>query len=383
MNKKANMLNKLLVWCLLSIGTIFFLYPIYVDALNHFIDDKRVESMQQSMAKTSKAKEQAIAAKNKKVQQVGLQINGIDFNQTNVPRLAESVVKEHLVGKVSIPRINQDIPLFDQTSEQLLQEGATIVQGTSFPTGEAGETSLIAAHSGLPERKLFTDLDKVKMGDQFVLTVYEQRYAYEVEDIRVVLPEEIESIRMVPGKNLVTLVSCTPYMVNTHRLLVTGHRVPYKAALDKTIAKKQQQTKIRSLAILLGTAGALGLFGYQMFRTIRLYRLAKQHFDLTVKVLDETGQAISGMVVHVYQGAHRKPLHRAGEVLTAISDEKGMLSIANLPKQVYVLKETTTQTKIKIGFKKLKQTRQELYRSQAYHRLPNDEYLTIQRIKNN
>lgn len=129
------------------------------------------------------------------------------------------------MGYITIPKIGVEIPIYQGTEEKELQAGAGWWIGTSLPTGGEGTHCVLTAHNGLVKAKLFTDLDRLVVGDRFYLTVLDQVLTYAVDQIQVIEPEEREALRLVPGEDLVTLYTCTPYGVNTHRLLVRGHRV--------------------------------------------------------------------------------------------------------------------------------------------------------------
>lgn len=129
------------------------------------------------------------------------------------------------MGYVTIPKIRVDIPIYQGTEEKQLQAGAGWWIGTSLPTGGESTHCVLTAHNGLAKARLFTDLDRLVTGDRFYLTVLDRVLTYEVDQIQVVEPEEREALLIVPGEDLVTLYTCTPYGVNTHRLLVRGHRV--------------------------------------------------------------------------------------------------------------------------------------------------------------
>lgn len=135
-------------------------------------------------------------------------------------------VKEQ-IGTISVPRINQELPVFAGTSEEVLQRGVGHLEGTSLPVGGEGTHSVITAHRGLPSARLFTDLDDMVIGDEFYFTNLEETLAYRVIDITVIEPDEIEYLEIESGKDYMTLLTCTPYMVNSHRLLVKGERVLY------------------------------------------------------------------------------------------------------------------------------------------------------------
>ena len=130
-----------------------------------------------------------------------------------------------MMGNIEIPKIDVDLPIYQGTEEQQLQSGCGWWLGTSLPTGGGGTHCVITAHTGLTKAKLFTDLDQMETGDRFTLHILDRTMTYEVDQILVTEPEELEPLYIVPGEDLVTLYTCTPYGINSHRLLVRGHRV--------------------------------------------------------------------------------------------------------------------------------------------------------------
>ena len=136
-----------------------------------------------------------------------------------------------IMGYVEIPKIGIKIPIFHGTSEEVLQIGAGHLEGSSLPIGGESTHSVLSAHRGLPSASLFTDLDLMEEGDHFYIKVLDQTLAYEVDQILVVEPEDTSALMVEEGEDLVTLLTCTPYAVNTERLLVRGHRVPYEEGM--------------------------------------------------------------------------------------------------------------------------------------------------------
>lgn len=130
-----------------------------------------------------------------------------------------------MMGYIDIPKIHVHLPVYQGTEETELQSGAGFWIGTSLPTGGPSTHCVITAHNGLVKAKMFTDLDQLEEGDTFSLSILDRVLVYQVDQILVTLPEEMEPLQIVPGEDLVTLYTCTPYGVNTHRLLVRGRRV--------------------------------------------------------------------------------------------------------------------------------------------------------------
>ena len=130
-----------------------------------------------------------------------------------------------IMGYITIPRIGVELPVYHGTSDGVLQVAAGHLEGSSLPVGGAGTHAVISAHRGLPSAKLFTNLDELEVGDRFTITVLNRVLTYEVDQISIVLPTEIDQLLPTEGMDYVTLMTCTPYGINTHRLLVRGKRV--------------------------------------------------------------------------------------------------------------------------------------------------------------
>ena len=138
-----------------------------------------------------------------------------------------NINKDSMMGYIIIPAIDVELPIFHYTNEEVFQKGVGHLCGSSLPIGGEGTHAVLSAHRGLPSAKLFTDLDLLKKGDKFYLHIMNKKMAYKVDSIKVVKPSNTKSLQVQKGKDYVTLVTCTPYGVNSHRLLVRGHRVPY------------------------------------------------------------------------------------------------------------------------------------------------------------
>lgn len=132
-----------------------------------------------------------------------------------------------MMGYIEIPRLNTTIPIYHGTSEAVLQVGVGHLQNTSLPVGGESTHAALSGHRGLPTRSLFTDLDQMEVGDRFYIKVLNETLCYTVDQILTVLPHEMDALAIEEGKDYVTLITCTPYGINSHRLLVRGVRTPY------------------------------------------------------------------------------------------------------------------------------------------------------------
>lgn len=171
-----------------------------------------------------------------------------------------------ILGVLTIERIGVHLPIYHGTDDATLQKGLGHLEGSSLPTGENGEHTLISGHSGLAGADMFDHLDQLELHDRFTLQILDRRFTYEVCDIQVVRPEDYRSVERDPGRNLVTLVTCTPYGINTHRLLVTGERIepenPAEPVSDEKPAEDEKpvQTDKPSAHLPGWIAGVLLLF---------------------------------------------------------------------------------------------------------------------------
>lgn len=163
----------------------------------------------------------------------------------NYARMLEAREK---IGYIDIPKINQQIPVYAGTSEDVLQKACGHLEGTSLPIGGKSTHSVITAHRGLPQVKLFRDLDKMEVGDVFYYTNVKETLAYQVDQILVIEPWNFDPVLVVEGKDYMTLLTCTPYMINSHRLLVRGHRIPYVPE-DKDEAEKKAKFNYKDFIV--------------------------------------------------------------------------------------------------------------------------------------
>lgn len=166
-----------------------------------------------------------------------------------------------IMGLVEIPKINIKLPIYHTTDEENLQKGAGHLEGSSLPSGGKSTHAVISAHRGLPSASLFTDLDKLEKGDHFLLYILDETLCYEVDNISTVEPQNTQALNVEDGKDLVTLLTCTPYGVNSHRLLVRGHRVPYEPLIVQEEENAPQKPVSLHTDYLLWVKAGLGVTG--------------------------------------------------------------------------------------------------------------------------
>lgn len=347
------------------VGLLVMTYPFYINAVNDFIDQKRMEEVQrknreQNIEQVRKAKER-MKQRNEELKKKGLVPKAPPFTNSNERKIVgDAYIRKHLIGAISIPAIEITLPLFDTTNEKLLQEGATVLQGTSYPTGGADTHSVISAHSGLPEKKLFTDLEDVKIGEVFVIDLFDDKLAYEVERIDIVEPSDTSVITIEPGRDIATLLTCTPYMINSHRLLVTGHRVPYTKKMAQAIKKADDTRKLKELLVLIGVALTVLLLLFGIYRAVHSYLLRSRRFNLTILRMDQEGNPLTGKEFALYTKNGKQSIQREGLPFMATTNEEGRARFENIPGGVYVVKESDT-VGFKAGIKNLRQDRITLY----------------------
>ena len=187
-----------------------------------------------------------------------------------------SIDDNGMMGYITIPELRLKLAIYHGVDESVLQVGIGHIEGSSLPVGGSGTHCVISGHRGLPSAKLFTDIDKLVIGDVFMLHVYDEMLTYEIDQILIVEPEDYSALAIEEGKDYCTLVTCTPYGINTHRLLVRGHRVENKVIEGTRVTS--DAIKVNKYLVIAGLSLLL-LFVYYLFVLIvRLYK-KKRHED--------------------------------------------------------------------------------------------------------
>lgn len=223
---------------MLVVAFAVLLYPTvssYVNEKNgsKVVSNYDAESVHLSNAEKEKILADAHAYNKEMLSNIDL-IDPFSQGETSIDERYESLLNMDGSGMMSyirIPKIKVEIPIYHGTSESVLQAGVGHFWGTSLPVGGESTHTVLTGHRGLPAKTLFTNMDKLVKGDVFYIKVLDETLAYQVDQILTVLPEETEALSIVPGQDYATLVTCTPYAINTHRLLVRGHRIPYEEAV--------------------------------------------------------------------------------------------------------------------------------------------------------
>ena len=213
---------------LFFIGVGLLVYPSFSDYWNTFHQSRVIMKYADRVSNMNKD-EYARLIKEANQYNQELQKTGIKWNMTDAEKASYNRYLDFessgVMGYITIPKINVELPIYHGTSDSILQTSIWHIEGSSLPVGGLGSHTILSGHRGLPSARLFTNLDQLAAGDTFTLTVLNETYTYEVDQIRIVEPTDLSSLQLEPGKDYCTLVTCTPYGVNTHRLLVRGHRV--------------------------------------------------------------------------------------------------------------------------------------------------------------
>ena len=236
--------SNIIIAAIFIIGLSLLLYPTIANKWNTYRQSQLISNYDDKVSEMEKDGEIDYKAEWKKAQ---------DYNNALVPMILPdsfavadakeerdtayesclNITGDGIMGTVEIPKIDVKLPIYHYTTEEVLKNAAGHLEGSSLPIGGESTHSVISAHRGLPSAILFTDLDKMKKGDHFMIHVLDDVLCYEVDKISVVKPEDTSNLNVVEGEDLMTLLTCTPYGVNTERLLVRGHRVPYEETYEE------------------------------------------------------------------------------------------------------------------------------------------------------
>ncbi len=223
---------------LMLAGLSLLMYPLVASTWNDYVQSTVVSDYSTAIDEALEAGTLDVAAELQKA---------YDYNDTLLPSILPdsfaiaqangaddayssclNVNGDGIMGYIQIPKINVKLPIYHTTDEDVLQKGVGHLQGSSLPVGGESTHSVLSAHRGLPNSTLFTDLDLLEGGDQFVIIIMDEYIAYQVDSVIVTEPDDTSALTVQDGKDLCTLITCTPYGVNTQRLMVTGHRVDYE-----------------------------------------------------------------------------------------------------------------------------------------------------------
>lgn len=209
------------------VGLLVLLYPSISEFYNQKVQSKEIEDYEFILKKIDKKNYDDIFKEADEYNSSLRNLNDQFVDYRNLENYDEvlNVNNRGMIGYVSIEKIKVELPIFHGTSEKVLSNASGHLEGTSFPVGGTGTHSAISAHRGLASATLFTNLDKLEIGDTFTITVLDRLLTYEIDEILIVDPKDVNSLKIADDKDYVTLVTCTPYGINSHRLLVRGKRI--------------------------------------------------------------------------------------------------------------------------------------------------------------
>ncbi len=318
MSKKT---SKIFIMILFLAGLSLLLYPLVANQWNNYRQGQLISDYEQTVAELESQgtvdyemeRNQAFAYNNALLPSIlpdsfaVASASGED--ETYMSCL--NIGGDGIMGTIEIPKIKITLPVFHTTDEEVLEKAAGHLEGSSLPVGGESTHCVISAHRGLPSASLFTDLDKMKEGDHFLLHVLDDTLCYEVDKISVVEPEETDTLAVEDGMDLVTLLTCTPYGVNSQRLLVRGHRVPYdpEQVLDESIPLSDMSLHTNYLLWVVVGLAVTAAFCFLLYKQDRKMRMAARRA--------QAGQSVEA------QGAEGKQAEQGGEARSVEDAQAG------------------------------------------------------------
>lgn len=269
MNKR-----KILTWILRLAGIAVILYPLTLRVLSGLNQSEAIAGYEDSAAYYN---QEMVAEEWEKAEEYNKSLSGTEVRDPFVPGSGVVIpdnymevlnIDRGIMGTLDIPCVDINLPIYHTVDAEVLEKGVGHLQETALPIGGENNHTVLSTHRGLPEAKLFTNLDKMEIGDEFYIHIFDRTLAYKVDQIKVVEPDNTTYLKPEKGKDYVTLLTCTPYGINSHRLLVRGVRTEY-------IEEEAEQTPVKVIrweVYLAVAAGALVLI-----LIIRAYRRRKKN----------------------------------------------------------------------------------------------------------
>lgn len=248
--------QNLLMVILLILGVGILIYP---DIADWWHSNQHASLLQEYDANVALMEAETIAHELERAQIFNDGLSGIHIEDPFVPGSGSVMSHEYysilnfdgVMGRIEIPEIGVSLPIFHGTSDQVLERGVGHMENTPFPIGGYGNHAILTGHTGMVNMRLFTDLYRLRLGEsKFFVQVLDHRIAYQVDSIDIVLPHEIEILYSDPNRDWITLVTCTPYGVNSHRLLVRGHRIEYIEGMGDEIPDVTTPISVRVMIVI-------------------------------------------------------------------------------------------------------------------------------------
>lgn len=273
--KSGGMLSTIIIGLIFAIGLGIMLYPTVSDWWNSMHQSRAIQSYADTVSEMSEQDYDAIFSvaeeynNRRRAAGAAMLKDPLDGYEQTL-----TIDGTNVIGYVEIPKINVKLPVYHGTNERELQAGCGHLDGSSLPIGGESNHAVLSTHRGLPTAKLFSDLDQLEEGDTFTITVLNRVLTYEVDQIRIVLPTQMQDMSIVEGMDYCTLMTCTPYGINTHRLLVRGHRIE----TQNLIHLEQDASKVNPLLVAI----AVGLPILLIVLVILIWRTGRKPPAYTV-----------------------------------------------------------------------------------------------------
>ncbi len=249
-------LTTILIALIALTGVALMLYPAVSDYLNSLDQKETIDTYKKTAEEIPREDYENLLNEareyNAELAETGMPSALSDSQMERYLKVLD-VTGTGIMGYIDIPKVGISLPIYHTAEDQILQSGVGHIEWSSLPVGGENTHTLLSGHRGLPSARLFTDIDDLQIGDTFTITILNEKLAYKVDDINTVLPEELSSLKIEDGKDYCTLVTCTPYGINTHRLLVRGVRVP----LSEVEILKNDESKAARVNPLIITAVAV------------------------------------------------------------------------------------------------------------------------------
>ena len=250
------MKNKIIILFVIILfiaGLFFIFYPAASNYWNNLHQSRAIANHTEIVKSLDKEEYSKILREAKEYNERLAKMDSFKMTRDEVEIYNDklNISEDGIMGYVEIPKINVKLAIYHGTSDEVLQVAAGHMIGSSLPIGGEGTHTIILGHRGLPSAKLFSDLDKMVEGDIFYLNYLDQRMAYQVDDISIIEPDDLDSIKIEEGKDYATLVTCTPYGINTHRLLVRGKRIEIVQTEIKALKAITLQDKGLNLMLII------------------------------------------------------------------------------------------------------------------------------------
>lgn len=285
--RRGPSISTIIMLLLILGGGTIIAYPTFADWWNSYHQTRAIASYVSAVEEADPAALQAMMdeakAYNKSLLTKPNRFNFTEADEAEYKRILDPT-GQGIMGYVSVARLHINYPIYHSVDEAILQVAIGHIEGSSLPVGGPSVHAAISGHRGLPSAKLFSDLDKMVEGDTFTITVLKETLAYEVDQIRIVEPSDMSNLSIDDGKDYVTLVTCTPYGVNTHRLLVRGHRIANITGMAVIPAEAVQIPNY----VAVPAVGVPMLFAY-LIGALLYYRFKDKGYDRD-KVMEELNE---------------------------------------------------------------------------------------------